>query len=84
MTGLRINDSVRWHDSWSAEIGRRLQVLDSSNDLLIFDPRYGRDEILEIIKEAPTDLYQLIDLEEAPETDCDFMADSGRCYRKLH
>lgn len=84
MTGLRINDSVRWHDSWSAEIGRRLHVHDSSNDLLIFDPGCGRDEIMDVIRSAPTDLYQLIDLEEAPESDCDFLADSGRCYRRLH
>ena len=84
MLGLIIKDGIRWHDRWSAEIGRQLSVQDSTNDMYIFDNRHSREEILSIIKEAPEDLYQLIELKEAPEDSCDFMLDSGRCYNRLH
>ena len=86
MQGLRIRDQIQWHGRWSAEIGRRLEILDSSNDLYIFDGRHGRNEILALLQEnhVPGDLYQLFEVEEAPEEDCDIQADSGRCYRNLH
>jgi hypothetical protein len=84
MKGLLIRDELRWHDHWSSEIGRRLAVRDSTKDLYIFDDRTSREDILTVLKEVPEDLYQLFDIEEAPEADCDYMADSGRCYRKQH
>ena len=84
MKGLLIRDPLRWHDDWSAQIGRQLKVHDSTNDLFIFDDRYARDDILKVIGDVPEDLYQLFDLEDAPELDCDYQADSGRCYRRSH
>lgn len=83
MKGLLIRDELRWHDDWSAEIGRRLKVRDSSNNLFIFDGRHDREEILAVLGDIADDLYQLFDLEEAPETNCDYQGDSGSCYRKV-
>ncbi len=83
MQGLRILDELRWHDRWSAEIGRHLAVKDSTNDLFIFAPGHDREEIRRLLQEVPDDLYELFDVESAPEEDCDFMADSGQCYRKI-
>jgi hypothetical protein len=84
MKGLLIKDEIRWHDHWSAELGKQLKTMDSSNNLIIFDEKYGKEEILAIIGEAPEGSYQIMDLEQATEEDCDFMADSGLCYRRLH
>jgi hypothetical protein len=80
MLGLKIHDQLRWHDRWSSEIGRRLTVRDSSNDLYIFDERHTREEIAAVLPDAPADLYDLFEVSEGPEENCDFMADSGRCY----
>jgi hypothetical protein len=84
MLGLKIKDEIRWHDRWSAEIGRKLEVFDSTNDMYIFDQRYSREDILKILGEVPEDLYQIFEVEGAPEENCDYMADSGRCYRRIH
>ena len=84
MKGLTILDQVQWHENWSSEIGRRLKIVDSSDDLFIFDPECSEEDIRSVIQEIPQDLYQMFDLEEAPREDCDVMADSGRCYRKTH
>ncbi|MBE0599142.1 MAG: hypothetical protein IH614_18000 [Desulfuromonadales bacterium] len=81
MLALKILDKVRWHDQWSAEIGRKFSVWDSTHDLFIFD-RHSREEILELLKDAPGDLYELFEIEEAPAEGCDFLADSGRCYNR--
>ena len=80
MLGLKILDEVRWHDRWSSEIGRRLQVKDSSNDFFIFDERHSREEILHLLKDAPDDMFSLFEVAESPQKDCDFQTDSGRCY----
>lgn len=82
MLGLLIRDEIRWHDRWSAEIGKKLIVKDSTNDMYVFDERHSREDILAILKEAPPELYQLFEVENAPEEDCDYIADSGQCYRK--
>lgn len=84
MLGLRIRDELRWHDRWSAKIGEQLKVVDSSNDLFIFDAAHARGEIMTVLGSVPEDLYELFDVAEAPEDECDYMADSGRCYRTIH
>lgn len=84
MKGLLIKDEILWHDRWSSELGSHFTTRDSSNNLLIFDEKYGKEDILALIGDAPEDIYQIIDLEQAPEEDCDYMADSGICYRRLH
>lgn len=84
MHGLRILDEIRWHDHWSSEIGRKLEIRDSSNDLYVFGRRHSREEILSVLKDVPEGLYQLFEIVEAPEEDCDYLADSGQCYRKVH
>jgi hypothetical protein len=84
MLGLKILDELRWHDTWSAEIGKRLAILDSSNDLFIFAEELSEEELQELLQGVPKDIYQLVQLDEAPEDNCDFMGDSGRCYRRLH
>jgi len=84
MKGLLIKDEILWHDRWSSELGSHLRTRDSSNNLIIFDAKYSKEDILSLIGDAPEDIYQIIELEQAPEEDCDFMADSGLCYRRLH
>jgi hypothetical protein len=84
MLGLRIRDELRWHDLWSANIGEQLKVVDSSNDLFIFDAAHARRDILAVLGNVPEDLYELFDVTEAAEEECDYMADSGRCYRTVH
>ncbi len=84
MKGLLISDKLHWNGNWSAEIGRNLAVHDSTHDLFIFDRRLTGKEILAVLQDVPPSLYRLLDLEEAPEAQCDFMADSGACYRQVH
>lgn len=84
MKGLWIKDELHWHDHWSAELGKHLKTRDSSYNLIIFDEQYGKEDIMAIIGEAPEGAYQIVDLEPASEEECDFMADSGLCYRRLH
>ncbi len=84
MYALQIKNHIYWSDRWSVEIGRRLKVADSSEGLLIFPETLRREAILEVIKDVPTELYRLYDLEPAAEEDCDFMTDSGVCYRRIH
>lgn len=83
MLGLIIRDPLRWHEKWSSEIGRRFTVLDSTNDMFVFDERHSREEIEAAIEDASQDLYQFVDLQEAPREGCDFMLDSGACYNRL-
>lgn len=83
MKALRIKDELHWRDHWSVELGKRLETRDSTNNVLVFSDQCSEKEIREILAEAPDDLFEIIDLEEAPEEDCDFMADSGMCYRRL-
>lgn len=84
MKALLIKDELHWHQGWSSKLGTMLDTKDSSNNLLIFAENCSEENILKILGEAPRDIYQIVDLEDAPEEDCDFMADSGACYRKLH
>ncbi len=84
MKALEILDEIRWHDNWSSRIGQTLEVRDSTKDLYIFSDKHHRDEILRVLKDVPEGLYRLFDIEEAPEEDCDYMGDSGVCYRRLH
>lgn len=84
MQGLRILDEAQWHGKWSSDIGQKLAIKDSSNDLFIFEERCARDEIASALRQIPEGMYQLFEVEEAAEEDCDFMADSGRCYRRVN
>jgi hypothetical protein len=84
MKGLLIKNRVSWRDCWSAEIGKKLRVMDSTYDLLIFDESHDTTDILAIIGEAPTSCYQILELEAASQDLCDFVADSGKCYRRLN
>ncbi|MHB1397451.1 MAG: hypothetical protein ACYDAI_03770 [Trichloromonadaceae bacterium] len=61
-----------------------LETRDSSNNLLIFEKHCSEEDIRNIIGRAPGEVYQILDLEKAAEENCDIMADSGTCYRKLH
>lgn len=83
MLGLIIRDHVRWHDRWSSEIGRHLAVMDSTDNMYVFDEKHSREDVLSVLGDAPDDLYQLVELETAPEENCDFMLDSGQCYTKI-
>ncbi len=82
MKGLLIKDRLRWRDCWSASIGSQLQVRDSSYDLLIFEKHHSLQDIQRVIGEAPADAYQILELEEVPQDRCEFIADSGTCYRR--
>lgn len=83
MKALLIKDELHWHKDWSSQLGTLLDTRDSSNNLLIFAENCSEEDILKIIGKGQRDSYQIIDLEEAAEENCDFMADSGTCYRKL-
>ncbi len=82
MKGLLIKDELRWHDSWSAQLGEKLSPCDSSNNLLIFDESCREEDILAIISEARPGIYLILDLEKGTEDDFDFLSDSGTYYRK--
>lgn len=84
MKALLVKDELQWHRDWSSRLGTMLDTKDSSNNLLIFAQSCAEEDILKIIAKAPREIYQILDLEEASEEECDFMADSGTCYRKLH
>lgn len=84
MKALMIKDELHWRDHWSVELGKHLETRDSTNNVIVFSGKCSEQEIRDILADAPDDLFEIIDLEEAPEEECDFMADSGLCYRKLH
>lgn len=84
MKALLITDELLWHRDWSSRLGTKLATRDSSNNLLVFAQSCTEEDILKVIGKAPREIYRILDLEEAPEEDCDFMGDSGACYRKLH
>ena len=84
MKALLVKDELHWHTDWSSMLGTMLETKDSSNNLLIFTKNCSEEDILKIIGRAPGEIYRILDLEEATEENCDFMADSGTCYRKLH
>jgi len=84
MKALLIKDKILWDEEISSRLGMTLDITDSSNNLLIFAENLSEGDILKVIDKNPHDSYQLLDVEEAPEEDCDFMADSGICYRKLN
>jgi hypothetical protein len=84
MQVLMIQDELRWHDRWSSEIGRKLKVKDSTDQMFVFDEQHTREDILTVLSGVPAELYRLVDAEEAPEESCEILADSGKCYKKLH
>lgn len=84
MRALWIKDELHWHDRWSSTLGASLETRDSSNNLLIFDEKHSREEILAFLAEAPREYYEILELTPATEEDFDFLADSGNCYRRLH
>lgn len=83
MQALQIKDHIYWSDRWSAEIGRRLPVADSSEGLFVFPETMSREAVLAVLKDVPESLYRLFELEPAAEADCEVMTDSGSCYRRL-
>lgn len=83
MKALLITDELHWHRDWSSKLGTMLDIKDSSNNLLVFSEGCSENEIRQTISEAPGEIYQIMELEDATEEDCDFMADSGTCYRRL-
>jgi hypothetical protein len=83
MKGLVIKDKTHWCDRWSAELATTLRILDTSYDLIILDASHGLDDILAVIGDAPEEIYQIVELEQAGEERYDFMTDSGLCYRKV-
>jgi len=82
MKALSVKDELNWRDRWSVELGKNLEISDSTNNVLVFKDKYSEKEIRDIVSDAPNELFEIVDLEEAPKESCDFMADSGTCYRK--
>lgn len=81
MYGLKIVNPVHWRDSWSAEIGRQLAVQDSSFDLFIFEPNVERDDVLKVLNDVPSELYELFDVSSTDRDECEIWTDQGQCYR---
>jgi hypothetical protein len=84
MQVLMIQDDLRWHERWSSEIGRRLKVKDSTHHMFVFDEQHTREDILTVLSGVPAELYRLVEVEDAREENCELLADSGKCYKKLH
>ena len=82
MKTLLIEDKLMWRDSASAALGEQLDISDSSYNMLIFKDGNTENDILNIISDVPEDAYRLLDLEKAPEDECEYLADSGICYRQ--
>jgi len=80
MYALLIREHTHWHDHWSVMIGEKLSVKDSSNDLFIFSPAHSAQEIKAVLEGVPQEFYRLFKVNEAPEEECDYRADSGTCY----
>ena len=83
MKALMIKNKLSWRDSSSVALGRHLDIVDSSDNLLIFKESNSEKEILNIIGKVSGKSYQLLDLELTSEEECEFMADSGTCYRQI-
>lgn len=81
MKGLLIKDKTHWCDSWSSNMATRLEILDSTYNLLIFHKRHTSEEILSLLSEAPQKIFQIIELEETHEDHSDIVSDSGIYYR---
>ena len=84
MKALLIKDELVWRNSSLAALGAHLDISDSSNNMLIFKDGSTEQDILSLISDVPKRAYRLLDLEAVPETECEFMADSGICYRQSH
>ncbi len=82
MLGLLIKDEIRWHDQWSSEFGKRFRIHDSSDNLFIFENEVTREEVLAVLGKVPEDIYELFEVEDAPEDQCDYMAATGRCFNR--
>lgn len=80
---LLIKDKLIWRDSSSAALGAHLDIMDSSDNMLILKDGNTENDLLNIISEESENAYQLLDLEAVPEAECEFMADSGICYRQI-
>jgi hypothetical protein len=83
MKALLIEDELVWRDSSSVALGAQLDISDSSNNMLIFENNNTEQDILNLISDVSENAYRLLDLEKAPEEDCEFLADSGICYRQI-
>jgi len=81
MYSLKIVNPVHWRDSWSAEIGRQLAVQDSSYDLFVFEPGVERDDVLQVLKDVPSEFYELFDVSPTERDECEIWTDQGHCYR---
>lgn len=77
MLGLMIKDKIRWHDQWSSELGRRFQIHDFTDNLIIFAEGQSREEILAVLGDASGEVYELLELEDAPPDSCDYMVASA-------
>ena len=84
MKALIIKNELLWNPELSRKLGEKFAISDSSNNLLIFADNRRERDIQKVIGQASKDSYQIVDLVESVDEECDFMADSGTCYRKLH
>ena len=80
MYGLRIIDPSHWHENWSAQIGRTLNILNSTYNLFVFGYQTEIEDILKALEEVPPEAYALIRLHPADASHCEILTDSGQCY----
>jgi hypothetical protein len=83
MKALMIKNKLSWRDNSSVALGKHLDIVDSSDNLLIFNESSSEMDILKVIGKVSGKAYQLLDLELAAEDECEFLADSGTCYRQI-
>lgn len=80
MYGLRIIDPTYWRNSWSAEIGQKLNILNSTYNLFVFNNGTRKEDVLKVLTEVPTKAYNLIRIHYSKSGNCGIFTDSGQCY----
>ena len=82
MIGLQIKDRMHWDDRISTELGAQFEIIDSTDDLLVFKEGYSHKTIRDLVDHLPPTAYEIMELNTVPEAECEFKCDSGICYHK--
>lgn len=82
MYGLRILDPLMWRDDWSAQIGRQLEIVNSTYNLLVFDDQTGPNEIRAAVRKVPREAYNLIKIHPSTSGLCEILTDDGQCFER--
>ncbi|WP_020677100.1 hypothetical protein [Geopsychrobacter electrodiphilus] len=82
MYALRIVNPTFWNNNWSAEIGQKLKILNSTYNLFVFDKGTIREEIIQVLEEIPPAAYTLLQIHPSEPGHCEIFTDNGQCYEQ--